>query len=57
VLQGLAGLAMLGAAFAVVLAVRAARSRAEQLPADGALLGNRVEPITGGRNERYDTAA
>ena len=54
---GLAGLAMLGAALAVVLAVRAARSRAQQLPAGGALAGNRVEPITGGRNERHDTAA
>jgi hypothetical protein len=57
VLQGLAGLAMLGAALAVVLAVRAARPRAQQLPAHGALTGNRVEPITGGRNERHDTAA
>jgi membrane-associated protein len=55
--MGLAGLAMLGAALAVVLAVRAARSRAQQLPAHGALPGNRVEPITGGRNERHDTAA
>jgi membrane-associated protein len=55
--MGLAGLAMLGAALAVVLAVRAARSRAQQLPAGGALAGNRVEPITGGRNERHDTAA
>jgi membrane-associated protein len=55
--MGLAGLAMLGAALAVVLAVRAARSRAQQLPADGALPSNRVEPITGGRNERHDTAA
>jgi membrane-associated protein len=52
--MGLAGLAMLGA---VLAAVRAARSRAQQLPADGALPGNRVEPITGGRNERHDTAA
>jgi len=55
--MGLAGLAMLGAALAVVLAVRAARSRAQQLPADGALPSNRVEPLTGGRNERHDTAA
>jgi membrane-associated protein len=55
--MGLAGLAMLGAVLAVVLAVRAARSRAQQLLAHGALPGNRVEPITGGRNERHDTAA
>jgi membrane-associated protein len=55
--MGLAGLAMLGAALAVVLAVRAARSRAQQLPADGAPPNNRVEPITGVRNERHDTAA
>jgi membrane-associated protein len=55
--MGLAGLAMLGAALAGVLAVRAARSRAQQLPADGALAGSRVEPIPGGRNERHDTAA
>ena len=56
-LQGLAGLAMLGAALAAEMAVRAARSRALQLPAGGALAGSRVEPITGGRNERHDTAA
>jgi membrane-associated protein len=55
--MGLAGLAMLGAALAVVLAVRAARSRAQQLPADGAPPNNRVEPITGVSNERHDTAA
>jgi membrane-associated protein len=55
--MGLAGLAMLGAALAVVLAVRAARSPAQQLHLDGALAGNRVEPIIGGRNERHDTAA
>jgi membrane-associated protein len=55
--MGLAGLAMLGTALAVVLAMRAARSRAQQLPADGALTGSRVEPLTGGRNERHDTAA
>jgi membrane-associated protein len=55
--MGLAGLAMLAAALAVVLIVRAARSRAQQLPADGALAGSRVEPSTGGRNERHDTAA
>ncbi|HKO83365.1 MAG TPA: DedA family protein, partial [Actinomycetota bacterium] len=51
------GMAMLGAALVVVLAVRAARSRAQQLAAGGALAGSRVEPVTGGRNERHDTAA
>jgi membrane-associated protein len=54
---GLAGVALVAGAIAVVLAVRAARSRAQQLPADGALPGSRVEPITGVRNERHDTAA
>ena len=27
------------------------------VPAGGALAGSRVEPVTGGRNERHDTAA
>ena len=55
--MGLAGLAILGAALAVVLAVRAARSRAQHLHVHGALLGCRVEPFRGGWNERRDTAA
>jgi membrane-associated protein len=55
--MGLAGLALVAGALAVVLPIWAARSRAQQLPADGALPGNRVEPITGVRNERHDTAA
>jgi membrane-associated protein len=61
---GLAGLAVLGAAVAVVLTVRAARSHAQRRHGGGAPPSSRVqalEPVAvdppGGRNERHDTAA
>jgi membrane-associated protein len=61
---GLAGLAVVAAALAVVLTVRAARSQAQRLHG-GALPDSRVQPLEpltvaalgGGRNERHGTAA
>jgi hypothetical protein len=63
-LDGLAGLAVVGGALAVVLTVRAGRSQAQRLHG-GAPPGSQVQalepltvdPLGGGRNERHDTAA
>jgi membrane-associated protein len=61
---GLAGLAVVAAALAVVLTVRAARSRAQRRHGGAppssrvqALEPFAVDPLGGGRNERHDTAA
>jgi len=61
---GLAGLAVVGGALAVVLTVRAGRSQAQRLRG-GAPPSSRVQPLGpfavdplgGGRHERHDTAA
>jgi hypothetical protein len=61
---GLAGLAVVAAALAVVLIVRTGRSQAQRLHG-GAPPSSRVQslepfavdPLGGGRNERHDTAA
>jgi membrane-associated protein len=58
---GLAGLALVAAALAVVLTVRAARTHAQRRHS-GAPPSSRVQPLAvdpfgGGRHERHDTAA